>query len=84
MCVCDHTHNSTPSLRPSAYKSKVEGVSSRCGIEQIRKGLHLKRIIPSKREVRPSTKKKEEDPQRRRRRREAYREEKKRICKLDN
>ena len=51
MCVCDHTHNGTPSLRPSAYKSKVEGVSSRCGIEQIReakaKEHEPKRTIPA-------------------------------------
>ena len=44
-----------PSLRPSAYKLKVGGVSSRCGIEQIHEGLHLKQTIPFKGEVRPST-----------------------------
>ena len=47
----------TPSLRPSAYKLKVRGVSPRCGIEQIREGLHPKRTIPSKGEVRLSHKK---------------------------
>ena len=28
-----HTHYGTPFLRPSAYKVRVRGVSSRCGIE---------------------------------------------------
>ena len=34
--------------------SPFEGIV-RCGIEQIREGLHPKRIIPSKGEVHPST-----------------------------
>ena len=45
----------TPSLKPNTYKLKVGGVSPRCGIEQIRGGLHPKWIIPSKEEVRLST-----------------------------
>ena len=36
MCVI--THYGTPFLRPSAYKARVEGVSSRYEIEQIREG----------------------------------------------
>jgi len=38
-----------------AYMLRVRGVSPRCGIEQIREGLHPKQTIPSKGEVRPST-----------------------------
>ena len=33
-----YMHYGTPFLRPSAYKVRVGGVSSWCGIEQIRKG----------------------------------------------
>ena len=36
--VCNHTHNGTPFLRPSAYKVRVGGISLWCGIEQIRAG----------------------------------------------
>ena len=36
--MCDHTHYSTPFLRPSAYKARVGGVSPQCGIEQICEG----------------------------------------------
>ena len=45
----------TPSLRPSTYKLKVGGVYPRCGIEQIREGIHPKRTIPSNEEVLPFT-----------------------------
>ena len=38
------------------YNAYAKGVSPRCGIEQIHKGLHPKWTIPSKGEVRPSTK----------------------------
>ena len=48
----------TFTYRLSAYKLKVEGVSPRCGIEQIREGFHPKRTISSKGEVHPSTKNK--------------------------
>ena len=50
-----HTHDDTPSLRPNAYKLKVEGISPRYRIEQICEGFHPKQTIPYKGEVRPST-----------------------------
>ena len=34
----DHTHYGTPFLKPKAYKVRVECVSPRCEIEQIRVG----------------------------------------------
>ena len=43
----DHTHHGTPFLRPSAYKLRVEGVSPRCRIDQIRTGGSKGRPHPS-------------------------------------
>ena len=36
ICSIPHREETPPTLRPKAYKARVGGVSSRCGIEQIR------------------------------------------------
>ena len=53
--MCKKKKNQFLKKKKKKTIAKVGGVSLRCGIEQIREGLHLRWIIPPKGEVHPST-----------------------------